>query len=179
MLTNSQRCIFFKMAKAAYSSVSPGVPFEDWRAAVMSGHGLPQSTRQMDRVWDFERAMVVMAEAACDWGAASYYAGAARRRLEWIMQGLGKDLAYIRQQPTADAYVLGIIDQANLSLDGQTPEDARRAVALVDTVVRKAAKRAHIGLGHLPTAGRPWCIRGGSAARYAAFIGVEEIGVQS
>lgn len=35
MLTAAQRPKFFKLARAAWSTVSPGVPFDEWRKAQM------------------------------------------------------------------------------------------------------------------------------------------------
>lgn len=173
MLSNAQRAQFFRLAKSAYSQVSPGVPFEQWRAKVMESEGLPLSTKQMDVTWDFERAMFRLAVLAEDYSAADYYSTSAKRRLEWILGGLARDIEFLKGR-SGGVYIEAVIDHAHLDTSNLSPDQTRRTVALVDSVVRKAARQSGVELSELPTAGRPWCIRGRKAAKFAAFIGGAE-----
>ncbi len=98
MLTFAQRQKFFAAAHSAYLAVRPAAPFDEWRQNEMELIGLPASTKQMDHVWHFERAMLHFAILSDDAGAMSYWGGCARRRLEWIFGGFLKDLAFLQER---------------------------------------------------------------------------------
>ena len=172
MLTFAQRQKFFAAAHAAYLAVRPAAPFDEWRQNEMELIGLPASTKQMDHVWHFERAMLHFAILSDDAGAMSYWGGCARRRLEWIFGGFLKDLAFLQErEPSADtaAYIDGLMSQSKIEeIDA---ENLRKLCAMVDTRIRQLAKSAGVELSALPTAGRPWCFRGSKAAAMSAFIG--------
>lgn len=172
MLTFAQRQKFFAAAHSAYVAVRPPVAFDDWRVNEMEMIGLPSSTKGMDHVWHFEKAMLHFAILADDAYAMSYWGGCARRRLEWVFGGFLKDLAYLQQRkpdPEAAAYLDGLMSQSKVEVLGA--ENLRKLCAMVDTRIRQLAKAAGVELSALPTAGRPWCFRGAKAAAMAAYIG--------
>ena len=158
MLTFAQRQKFFAAAHSAYLTVRPAAPFDEWRQNEMELIGLPASTKQMDHVWHFERAMLHFAILSDDAGAMSYWGGCARRRLEWIFGGFLKDLAFLQEREQSK---IEEIDAENL----------RKLCAMVDTRIRRLAKSAGVALSSLPTAGRPWCFRGAKAQALSAYIG--------
>ena len=172
MLTFAQRQKFFAAAHSAYVAVRPPVAFDDWRVNEMEMIGLPSSTKRMDHVWHFEKAMLHFAILADDAYAMSYWGGCARRRLEWIFGGFLKDLAYLQQRkpsPDTAAYLDGLMSQSKVEVLGA--ENLRKLCAMVDTRIRQLAKAAGVELSALPTAGRPWCFRGAKASAMAAYIG--------
>lgn len=172
MLTFAQRQKFFAAAHSAYVAVRPPVAFDDWRVNEMEMIGLPSSTKGMDHVWHFEKAMLHFAILADDAYAMSYWGGCARRRLEWVFGGFLKDLAFLQQRkpdPEAAAYLDGLMSQSKVEVLGA--ENLRKLCAMVDTRIRQLAKAAGVELSALPTAGRPWCFRGAKAAAMAAYIG--------
>ena len=172
MLTIAQRQKFFAAAHSAYRAVRPPVPFDDLRTNEMETIGIPGSTRQMDHVWHFERAMLHFAVLADDLSAMSYWGSCARRRLDWIFEGFLKDLAFLQErQPSSEtaAYVDGLMEQSKI--EETNAENMRKLCAMADTRIRQLAKAAGVELSALPTAGRPWCFRGAKAAAMAAFIG--------
>lgn len=171
-MTVVQRQKFFAAAHAAYRAINPGMSFDEWRTAEMETIGLPGSTRSMDHVWHFERAMLHFAVLSDDMGAMSYWSGCARRRLEWIFSGFLKDLAFLQERrpsPDAAAYIEGLMSQSKI--EELEADNLRKLCAMVDTRIRQLAKEARVPLSALPTAGRPWCFRGAKAAAMAAFIG--------
>lgn len=171
MLTERQRVVFFKLARSAYSSAAPGVAFDVWRAETMRSHGFHVSTKEMDHVWEFEEAALVLAEMAGDVGQMTWYMEATKRRLMWIFNGLAKDFEYLKEHAVGVEYASGIVDNARITLGGYVDaETMRRTIGLVDSAVRKMAKAQGVPLSHLPTAGRPWCFRGARAAAYAKFL---------
>ena len=118
MLTFAQRQKFFAAAHSAYLAVRPAAPFDEWRQNEMELIGLPASTKQMDHVWHFERAMLHFAILSDDAGAMSYWGGCARRRLEWIFGGFLKDLAFLQErEPSSEtaAYIDGLMAQSRMS----------------------------------------------------------------
>lgn len=172
-LTAAQRPKFFKLARAAYSNVSPGIPFDDWRKAEMVAAGYPPSTSQVDTVWGYEELMLRFAVLAYDADQIGYFTACSERRLRWVLNGLAIDLQYLQTTGVGPEYIAGIYRQAGM-LPGEFDDaPAPRlwcCLQIVDTRIRRLCERDGISLMLLPTAGAPWCFRGVKAARYAAFV---------
>lgn len=173
MLTAAQRPRFFKLARAAWSTVSPGVPFDEWRKQIMVDAGYAPSTSEVDHVWGYEELMLRFAVMAYDAEQIGYFTACSERRLRWVLNGLAIDLQYLQSTGVGKEYIAGIYRQA-----GMLPEDFDDAPAtrlwcclqIVDTRIRRLCERDGISLMLLPTAGAPWCFRGVKAARYAAYV---------
>ena len=177
MLTDAQRVKFFKLARAAYSRESPGVPFDAWRKAEMRAAGLPDSVTKVDRVWGFDTLMLHFASLAMDASAVGYFAAAAERRLRWCLKGLATDLQWLQKTGVGEAYIKGIYRQAGMLPEdfGDAPAQTLwRVLQMLDTHVRRLCKRDGIELRMLPTAGQPWGFRGAHAARFAAYVATAE-----
>lgn len=177
MLTAAQRPKFFKLARAAWSTVSPGVPFDEWRKQIMVDAGYPPSTSEVDHVWGYEELMLRFAVLAYDAEQIGYFTACSERRLRWVLNGLAIDLQYLQSTGVGKEYIAGIYHQA-----GMLPEEFDDAPAprlwcclqILDTRIRRLCERDGIALRHLPTAGNPWQFRGVRAARYAAFVALSE-----
>lgn len=173
MLTPAQRPKFFKLARAAWSTVSPGVPFDEWRKQVMVDAGYPPSTSEVDHVFGYEDLMLRFAVLAYDAEQIGYFTACSERRLRWVLNGLAIDLQYLQSTGVGKEYIAGIYRQA-----GMLPEEFDDAPAprlwcclqILDTRIRRLCERDGIALHLLPTAGHPWQFRGVRAARYAAFV---------
>ena len=171
MLSQQQRVSFMTLCQRAWSNVSPGTPFDAWRHAELVSIGLPASTKSMDHVWDYERAMLHLATLADDYGQMIYWGDCAKRRLSWIFGGFRADLEYLRGKAASTDYLEELLERSHLGETGQlSKEDMRSACAMVDSEIRRLSSRLGVDLSNLPTAGRPWCFRGAKAARFQAFI---------
>jgi hypothetical protein len=173
MLTDAQRPKFFKIARAAWSTVSPGVPFDEWRKQIMVEAGYPPSTSQVDHVWGYEELMLRFAVLAYDAEQIEYFTACSERRLRWVLNGLSMDLQYLQSSGVGKEYIAGIYRQAGMLPDEFDDAPAPRlwcCLQILDTRIRSLCDREGIGLMLLPTAGLPWQFRGVRAARYAAFV---------
>jgi hypothetical protein len=177
MLTDSQRVKFFKLARAAYSKESPGIPFDGWRKQEMRAAKLPDSVFKVDRVWGYDNLMLHFATLAMDASAVGYFTAAAERRLRWVLKGLATDLQYLRKTGVDEAYIKGIYRQAGMLPSDFDDAPARQlwlVLQMLDTHIRRLCKRDGIPLEMLPTAGHPYGIRGQSAARFAAYVALAD-----
>lgn len=173
MLTSAQRTKFFQLARSAWSTVSPGVPFDEWRKQIMVEAGYDPSTSKVDHVWGYEELMLRFAVLAYDAEQIGYFTACSERRLRWVLNGLAIDLQYLQSTGVGKEYIAGIYRQA-----GMLPEEFDDAPAprlwcclqILDTRIRTLCGREGISLMLLPTAGLPWQFRGVRAARYAAFV---------
>ena len=171
MLSMQQRKSFMSLCGRAWRNVAPGTSFDEWRTSELVSIGLPASTKVMDHVWDYERAMLHLAQLADDYGQMTYWGDCAKRRLSWIFGGFRADLEYLRGKAPSTDYLEELLEQSRLGETGQiTKEDMRSACAMVDSEIRRLSSRLGVDLSNLPTAGRPWCFRGAKAARFQAFI---------
>ncbi|HRR34003.1 MAG TPA: hypothetical protein P5026_07895 [Kiritimatiellia bacterium] len=172
MLTPAQRPRFFSLARAAYATVAPGIPFDAWRRQIMVEAGYPASTSEVDHVWGYEELMLRFAVLAYDADQIGYFTSCSERRLRWVLSGLATDLQYLQKSGVSPAYIEGIYRQGGLLPAEFADAPAQRlwlCLQILDTRIRTLAAREEIGLRHLPTAGKPWEFRGVHAARYAAF----------
>ena len=173
MLTPSQRIAFFVLARSAHLSEAPQEPFDEWRKAEMKNAGQPPSVKDVDPVLGYESIMLHFAVLANDLGAIGYWTSCRERRLRWVLSGMEKDLEYLRQSPVDNAYVFGIYRRADMmpkDFTDATAESLSLLVAMLDTHIRRTAKKSGIPLSALPTAGRPWHFRGKDAAAFADYI---------
>ena len=173
MLTAAQQGKFFKLARAAYSVVSPGVPFDQWRKAEMVAAGHPDSIADVGRVWGYEELMLRFAVMAYDYSAIGYFTSCSERRLRWVLNGLATDLQHIQARGVDEAYIEGIYRQAGMLPAEFADAPAPRlwcVLQILDTRIRRLCEREGIALCTLPTAGKPWEFRGIRAALYAAFV---------
>ncbi len=177
MLTAAQRPKFFKLARAAWSTVSPGVPFDEWRKQIMVEAGCDPSTSKVDRVWGYEELMLRFAVLAYDAEQIGYFTACSERRLRWVLNGLAIDLQYLQSTGVGKEYIAGIYSQAGMLPDEFDDAPAPRlwcCLQILDTRIRRLCERDGIALRLLPTAGNPWQFRGVRAARYAAFVALSE-----
>lgn len=172
-LTSAQRPKFFQLARSAWKTVSPGVPFDEWRKQIMVDAGYPPSTSEVDHVWGYEELMLRFAVLAYDAQQISYFTACSERRLRWVLNALASDLQFLQSRGVGQEYIAGIYRQAGLMPDEFADAPASRlwcCLQILDTRIRLLCERDGIALQMLPTAGAPWCFRGVSAARYAAFV---------
>jgi len=177
MLTPAQRRKFFKLARAAWSTVSPGVPFDAWRKQVMVDAGYPASTSEVDHVFGYEDLMLRFAVLAYDDEAIGYFTACSERRLRWVLSGLATDLQFLQSSGVGPEYIAGIYSQAGLMPEEFADAPVLRlwcCLQILDTRIRRLCERDGIALRLLPTAGNPWQFRGVRAARYAAFVALSE-----
>ena len=177
MLTAAQRPKFFKLARAAWSTVSPGVPFDEWRKQIMVDAGYPPSTSEVDHVWGYEELMLRFAVLAYDAEQIGYFTACSERRLRWVLNGLAIDLQYLQSTGVGKEYIAGIYAQAGLMPEEFADAPVQRlwcCLQILDTRIRRLCERDGIALRLLPTAGNPWQFRGIRAARYAAFVALSE-----
>jgi hypothetical protein len=116
--------------------------------------------------------MLHFATLACDYRAASYFADATERRVRFVLNGLVKDVAFLRQSSTDPSYVEGIYRQAKMGptdFHDATLPNLLSLVAIMDTWIRKLTKDMGLELGNLPTAGAPWHFRGDRAFSFHSF----------
>jgi hypothetical protein len=173
MLTDAQRVKFFKLARRAYSVVSPAEPFDAWRKAVMAEAGLPESVSQVDHIWGYEQLMLRFALLAYDNDQIGYWTSCDERRLRWVLKGLATDLEFIAKTGVGEDYVRGIYRQAGLlpaNFDDAPAVRLHVVLQILDIHVRRLCEREGIPVRLLPTAGQPWQFRGVQAARYAAYV---------
>jgi hypothetical protein len=173
MLTPAQRPKFFKLARSAWATVSPGIPFDAWRKQIMVEAGYPASTSEVDHVWGYEELMLRFAVLAYDADQIGYFTSCSERRLRWVLNGLATDLQYLQKSGVDESYIEGIYRQAGMMptefADAPTPR-LWCCLQILDTRVRSLARRERVELRLLPTAGHPWCFRGVHAARHAKFV---------
>lgn len=177
MLTAAQRPKFFKLARAAWSTVSPGVPFDEWRKQIMFEAGYDPSTSKVDHVWGYEELMLRFAVLAYDAEQIGYFTACSERRLRWVLNGLAIDLQYLQSTGVGPEYISGIYGQAGLMPEEFADAPVQRlwcCLQILDTRIRRLCERDGIALRLLPTAGNPWQFRGVRAARYAAFVALSE-----
>lgn len=171
MFSNQQRAQYFRLATAAYRNQGPTVSLDEWRHQQHAQLGLPESTKQMDNVWDYEAIMLHFAILADDPNAMTYFGGCAKRRMDWVFGGFLKDLSYLERYAVGDEYMTGLMEQSKIDAqNAATPEAMRKLCAMVDTRIRTLARRANVPLSSLPTAGRPYCFRGAKAAGLARLL---------
>jgi hypothetical protein len=173
MLTAPQRVKFFKLARAAYSRESPGIPFDDWRKQEMRAAKLPDSVFKVDRVWGYDNLMLHFATIAMDASAVGYFTAAAERRLRWVLKGLATDLQYLQKTGVDESYIKGIYRQAGMlpsDFDDAPAQQLWLVLQMLDTHIRRLCKRDDIPLEMLPTSWHPYGFRGQSAALFSAYV---------
>jgi hypothetical protein len=173
MLTDLQRVAFFRLARAAYARVSPGIPFDAWRKDEMRSARLPDSVALVDHVEGYDRLMLHFAVLALDFALIERFTAAAERRLRWVLDGLCRDLEFLQSSAVDHEYVEGIYRQAGMQPREFADAPAPRlweVVQILDTHIRRLADRNDIPRHALPTAGEPWHFRGKRAALFAAVL---------
>ena len=158
-LTKKQQPWYRKLAQKAYNAEfgrdpvnTP--PFEDWRREINLKHTHCYSTMEMKPTGDFDVLMLELAIMADDITNINYFSCAAERRIRYVIEKqFVPDLEYLLKEPISYSYIEGIANQAGFPLDfNDCPADLLvRVLQMVDTHIRRLAKKADVELIDLPS----------------------------
>lgn len=128
--------------------------FGDWRRKVQLDACQCSSTAQMNQTTDFDAVMLEFAIIAGDDYWINRLSSGAERRIRWVIENqLIHDLEYLEQQPIKWRYIEGICAQANVppKMADCPAELLLKIQSMLDTHVRRLAKRKGIALADLPS----------------------------
>lgn len=126
----------------------------DWRRKInldTTGH---YSTKEMNSTTDFDKVMLELAIMADDYYWINRLSTADERRLRHVIQWFIYDLEFLEKHPIDWKYIAGICSQAKYasSLMDCPAEHLAKVMQMVDTHVRRLAKKAGIARADLPSA---------------------------
>jgi len=173
MLTAAQRVKFMKLARAAHKNAAPNQPFDGWRHDEMQKACGANSVFAVNHTWGYDALMRHFAILACDYSTAAYFADAEERRVRWVLQGLTKDLEFLKMSGVDASYIECIYHQAGFTpgdfMDA-TLRDLLLMIPMIDTRIRNLAREVGHELQALPTAGAPWYFRGQRAGLFRDYM---------
>lgn len=154
-----QRCRYRQLVDAAYTAEAERLrgdlpPKETWRREINLATTGKYSTMEMNQTTDFDKVMLELAIIAMDEYWLNRLSSSEERRLRHVIQWMIEDLEYLERQPIAWSYIQGICKQANYatSLMDCPAEHLAKVMQMVDTHVRRLAKRQEIARADLPSA---------------------------
>jgi hypothetical protein len=172
-MTPKQRTAFFKLFNDAWAVSGTGRDKDAWRKTEMA-NAIPglTTTKAIRDSADFDTLMRHFAVLAQDADACAYYAAAEERRHRHILRAVEADLAFLRNEGFNEAYMVAIYHQTGApsynTIDDIPAKHLHLIVQIADSYVRKLRRAADLEPWQLPSAGKPWCIRGVRAAKLAA-----------
>jgi hypothetical protein len=158
-LSRKQQGNYRKLVDAAYAAEAERLRGElpvkeDWRRKLnMDLTEDKYSTKQMNNA-DFDRVMLELAIMAGD----DYWIGRCStndsRKLRHVIEWFVRDLEVLEKHPIDWSYIVGICDQAKYAsgLMDCPDEHLVKIMQMVDTHVRRLARRADIERADLPSA---------------------------
>ena len=112
------------------------------------------SIKEMSQTDDFDKVMLELAIIAFDEYWIDRLSTSAERRLRWILrEQFIPDLEFLMKEPITWAYITGICNQAGIPtrMDDCPAQLLMKIVQMVDTHIRRLAKKADTALIDLPS----------------------------
>ena len=154
-----QRGRYRQLVDAAYAAEAERLrgdlpPKDEWRRKINLDTTGKYSTMEMNQTTDFDKVMLELAIIAMDEYWLNRLSSSEERRYRHVIQWMIEDLEYLEKHPIAWSYIQGICKQANYatSLMDCPAEHLAKVMQMVDTHVRRLAKRADIARADLPSA---------------------------
>lgn len=157
--SSGQRARYFQLVQSAYEKESERLcddiaPLNTWRRQVNLSATDFYSIKEMNQTTDFDKVMLELAIIAEDCYWISRLSSAAERRITWVIkEQFIPDLEFLEKQPISWDYIKGICNRANIPnrLEDCPAELLIKVLQMVDTHIRRLAKRADIDLVALPS----------------------------
>jgi len=165
-LTDKQRVFFFNIARRAYDTQQPDMEFNDWRKSEMEEAGLPNSTKKVSQIIGYDTLMLHFAELAYDMELVEKFQTNEARMLRHVISGLIKDLDFICRRVTEGHQGF----EYNNDLSNAPVKSLRPIMQEFGHQVTDLCKQHDIKIRDLPTASRPYEMRGKRAAEFNDYI---------
>ncbi len=160
--TAGQRCKYFALISKAWWAhceqadldYSDKTAESDWRHRVnMEATGCA-SIKEMNHTDDFDSVMLELAIVAGDVYWINRLSSAAERRIRWVIETqFIPDLEFLKKEAIGWAYIEGICRQSRtpVDLDDCPAELLVRVLQMVDTHIRRLAKKEGVKVSDLPS----------------------------
>lgn len=112
------------------------------------------SIKEMNQTTDFDAVMLELAIIANDMYWINRLSSSAERRIKWVIEKqFIPDLEFLLKEPVSYSYIEGIAKQAKYPIDiNDCPAELLiRVVPMVDTHIRRIAKKQGIEISDLPS----------------------------
>lgn len=131
--------------------------FHVWLAEILAEGGA-ETYKAPDRKESFDTIMGHLAVIARDRKAMDHFAEAAEIRMRWQLAKFREDLAWLQKRDVDSSYIEGIWSQASLlptELTDAPAQQLRKALAMIDTHIRRLCKDYSIRPMELPSRAHP------------------------
>lgn len=161
--SDAQNYSFSQLASEAFILASPDATMDDWlddilRSCGVTGLDVPDGRQAFDRTESFDQVMASLAIIANNERWLLRTAVASERRMRWQITRFIGDLEWLQKRHVDTSYVQAIWRQAKLQpddLEAAPVETLAKALAMIDTHIRRLCKDYDIRPMELPSRAHP------------------------